>query len=43
MSSKRIERLETPGTFAIMTIYLGVFVVTWLLAFAYLAARWAIG
>jgi len=34
--------LETPGTLAIMLIYLGLFFVTWLLAFAYLAARWAI-
>ena len=36
-------RFETPGAFAIMTIYLGVFVVMWLLSFVYLAARWAIG
>jgi len=36
-------RFETPGSFAIMTIYLGVFVVFWLLSFVYLAARWAIG
>jgi len=34
--------LETPGTLAIMGIYLAVFLVTWLLAFVYLAARWAI-
>ncbi len=34
--------LETPGTLAIMLIYLGVFLVMWLLAFVYLAARWAI-
>ena len=33
---------ETPGSFAIMAIYLGWFVVMWLLSFAYLAARWAI-
>ena len=39
----RLERLETPGTFAIMTIYLGLFFVAWLLAFVYLAFRWAIG
>lgn len=37
------RRFETPGSFAIMTIYLGVFVVMWLLSFVYLAARWAIG
>jgi hypothetical protein len=35
-------KFETPGSFAIMTIYLGVFVVTWLLSFVYLAARWVI-
>ena len=33
---------ETPGSFTIMAIYLGLFVVMWLLSFAYLAARWAI-
>jgi hypothetical protein len=38
----RVRRLETPGAFAIMTIYLGLFVVTWLLAFVYLGVRWAI-
>jgi len=38
----RRPHLETPGTFAIMTIYLGVFLLMWLLAFVYLAARWAI-
>lgn len=38
----RVRRLETPGAFAIMTIYLGVFVLTWLLAFVYLGVRWAI-
>lgn len=37
------ERFETPGTFAIMVIYLGLFVVTWLLGFVYLALRWAVG
>lgn len=36
-------RFETPGAFAIMTIYLGLFFVTWLLSFVFLAARWAIG
>jgi hypothetical protein len=35
-------RFETPGTLTIMLIYLGVFLVMWLLSFAYLAARWAI-
>ena len=35
-------RLETPGSFAIMTIYLGVFFVMWILSFVYLAVRWAI-
>ena len=35
-------QLETPGTLAIMLIYLGVFLMMWLLAFVYLAARWAI-
>ena len=39
----RADRYETPGTLAIMVIYLGVFFVTWLLAFVYLATRWAIG
>jgi len=33
---------ETPGSFVIMAIYLGVFGVMWLLSFVYLAARWAI-
>ena len=36
------RRLETPGSFVIMTVYLAVFGVMWLLSFAYLAARWAI-
>lgn len=35
-------RLETPGTLAIMLIYLAVFLAMWLLSFVYLAARWAI-
>ncbi len=35
-------KLETPGSFAIMTIYLGVFFVMWILSFVYLAVRWAI-
>jgi hypothetical protein len=38
----RRPQLETPGTLAIMLIYLALFLGTWLLAFAYLAARWAI-
>ena len=38
----RRPQLETPGTLTIMLIYLGVFLATWLLSFAYLAARWAI-
>jgi hypothetical protein len=43
MASNRIERLETPGTLAIMLVYLGIFVVTWVASFFYLAVRWAIG
>ena len=39
----RKPQLETPGTLTIMTMYLGVFVLMWLLAFVYLAARWAVG
>ena len=39
----RAARYETPGTLAIMVIYLAVFFVAWLLAFVYLATRWAIG
>jgi hypothetical protein len=35
-------QLETPGSFAIMTIYLAVFFVMWILSFVYLAVRWAI-
>lgn len=38
----RVRRLETPGAFAIMTIYVALFVVTWLLSFVYLGVRWAI-
>lgn len=34
-------QFETPGTLAIMVIYLGLFFATWLLAFVYLAFRWA--
>jgi hypothetical protein len=36
------SRWETPGSLAIMLIYLGVFGVMWLLAFVYLALQWAI-
>jgi hypothetical protein len=42
MPRKPLERFETPGTLVIMLVYLGLFGVTWLLAFAYLAVRWAI-
>lgn len=34
-------QLETPGTLAIMVIYLGLSTMTWFLAFVYLAFRWA--
>ena len=33
---------ETPGSFAIMVVYLAWFAVMWLLSFAFLAAQWAI-
>lgn len=36
------RRLETPGSLAIMGIYLAFFLVMWLLGFVYLAAQWAI-
>ena len=36
------RKLETPGSFAIMTIYLAMFFVMWLLSFVYLAVRWAV-
>ncbi len=36
-------RFETPGSLAIMLIYLAVFGVFWLLSFVYLGLRWAIG
>jgi len=39
----RSDRYETPGTLAIMVIYLTFFFIAWLLAFVYLATRWAIG
>lgn len=38
----RRPQLETPGTLTIMLAYLGLFLLTWLLAFVYLAAQWAI-
>ena len=36
------RRFETPGTLAIMVIYLSVFLLMWALAFVYLALRWAV-
>jgi hypothetical protein len=36
------KRFETPGSLAIMAIYLVFFFVMWLLGFVYLAAQWAI-
>jgi hypothetical protein len=42
VAQRTLEKLQTPGTLAIMLIYLGLFAVTWLLAFVYLAVRWAI-
>lgn len=39
---QRKQRFETPGTLAIMVIYLALFLATWLAFFAYLAVRWAI-
>lgn len=38
----RRPELQTPGTLAIMSIYLALFLATWLLSFAYLALQWAI-
>jgi hypothetical protein len=38
-----MRRFETPGTLAILGIYLSLFVAAWLLSFLYLALRWAIG
>lgn len=38
----RVRRLETPGAFAIMAIYVGLFTLTWFLSFVYLGVRWAI-
>lgn len=40
--SKPFSRFETPGTLAIMVIYLATFAAMWVLAFVYLAFRWAI-
>jgi hypothetical protein len=40
--SQPLDRFETPGALAIMLVYLGLFAVTWVLAFVYLAVRWAI-
>lgn len=37
------SRFETPGTLAIMLIYLAVFVAMWLAAYVFLAAQWATG
>ena len=42
MRKTTFGRYETPGTLAIMLIYLGLFGVMWVLAFVYLAFRWAI-
>ena len=36
------ERFETPGSFVIMAVYLGLFFVAWLASFIYLAVRWAV-
>lgn len=36
------DRFETPGTLAIMLVYLGAFAAMWLLAFVYLSFQWAI-
>ena len=38
----RRPELQTPGTLAIMGIYLSVFLLMWLLSFAYLALQWAV-
>ncbi|MEX2646664.1 MAG: hypothetical protein WD249_10410 [Gaiellaceae bacterium] len=42
MSNRLRDRFETPGTLAIMVIYLGLFGAMWVAAFVYLAFRWAI-
>jgi hypothetical protein len=38
----RSTKLETPGTLAIMLVYLGLFAAMWLVSFLYLSFRWAI-
>ena len=43
MSEKSVRRWETPGSLAMMAIYLAFFAVMWALGFVYLAFRWAIG
>lgn len=43
MRRRRRGKLETPGTLVIMLAYLGLFFACWVLAFVYLATRWAIG
>ena len=42
MRKTSFGRFETPGTLAIMLIYLALFGAMWVLAFVYLAFRWAI-
>ena len=42
MRKTTFGRYETPGTLAIMLVYLGLFGLMWVLAFVYLAFRWAI-
>jgi hypothetical protein len=37
------QPFETPGSLAIMLIYVAMFGVFWLLSFVYLGVRWAIG
>ena len=36
------SKFETPGSLAIMSVYLGLFFVAWALWFLYLGVRWAI-
>ena len=40
--ARPLDHFETPGTLVIMLVYLSLFGVFWLLAFVYLALRWAI-
>lgn len=40
--SKIRGRFETPGTLAIMLVYLSLFAALWVVAFVYLSFRWAI-